>query len=52
MAICGVALFSLDVSAQTASIVGSVKDPSGAVLPGVSIKVKNTGTGLTRDSDQ
>lgn len=44
-----ISFFSLDVFAQTAGIVGSVKDPSGAVLPGVSITVKNTGTGLSRN---
>src|SRR6266699_788682 len=48
LAMCGVALFSLDLFAQTANIVGTVKDPTGAVLPGVSMTVKNTGTGLTR----
>src|SRR6058998_3114883 len=32
----------------TATIVGVVKDTSGALIPGVSIGVKNTETGLTR----
>ncbi len=49
VAMCVVAVFSLDGFGQTANIVGTVKDPSGAVLPGVSITVKNSGTGLTRD---
>jgi len=35
--------------AQTAtgSIVGTVTDPSGAVLPGVTVTIKSTTTGLT-----
>ena len=48
--VAGVLLCAVDVLAQTASVVGTVKDPSGAVLPGVSITVRNTGTGLSRDS--
>jgi outer membrane receptor protein involved in Fe transport len=38
------------VSAQTfrGSILGTVTDTSGAVLPGATVKVKNTGTGLER----
>jgi len=37
-------------SAQTfrGSILGTVTDTSGAVLPGATVKVKNTGTGLER----
>jgi len=31
-----------------ATILGTVKDPSGAVLPGVHVQVTNTGTGLAR----
>src|ERR1035441_4901060 len=40
------------VSAQTfrGSILGTVSDTSGAVLPGAAVKVKNTGTGLERTS--
>ena len=49
MVIACVTVFSANVFAQTASTVGTVKDPSGAVLPGVSITVKNAGTGLTRN---
>ena len=32
----------------TGSVNGTVKDSAGAVLPGVSIKLMNTDTGLTR----
>jgi hypothetical protein len=32
------------------SVVGDVTDPQGAVLPGVSVKLTNTGTGLTLDA--
>src|SRR5437867_7110315 len=35
-------------SAATATILGVVKDTSGALVPGVSITVKHTETGLTR----
>lgn len=34
---------------STGSVSGTVHDQTGAVLPGVSIKVANTGTGLTRE---
>lgn len=39
-------------SAQTlyGSIVGNVTDPQGAVLPGVSVTITNTGTGLKLDA--
>ena len=50
LTICCATILAVDALAQTASIVGTVKDPSGAVLPGVSITIKNTGTGLTRDT--
>ena len=33
---------------STAQITGSVKDQTGAVLPGVEVTVTHTGTGLTR----
>src|SRR5947199_9900672 len=36
------------ISAATATILGVVKDTSGALVPGVSITVKHTETGLTR----
>ena len=37
----GFAFLPLIASAQTSSIIGIVKDPSGAVLPGVSIQVSS-----------
>src|SRR6516165_2013581 len=36
--------------ANTAQIIGSVKDPSGAVLPGVEITVTQTATGAKRSA--
>src|SRR5439155_25221480 len=33
---------------STATIIGTVKDTSGALIPGVSITVKQTESGLTR----
>src|SRR5512145_163082 len=40
---------SVDIQAQaTAQISGTVKDQSGAVLPGVDIKATNTATGIER----
>ena len=39
------------VSAQsgpTGTLSGTVKDPSGALMPGVDITIRNTGTGQTR----
>ena len=51
-ALAALLLFSLiggTVWAQvTASIVGTVKDMSGGVLPGAQVTVKHTETGLTR----
>jgi outer membrane receptor protein involved in Fe transport len=45
------ALLCLNAWAQsTASINGSVKDPSGAVLPGVEVTVTQTETGLKRSA--
>ena len=45
-----IALGTCQVFAQTstATIVGSVRDTTGALLPGVSITVKHTESGLTR----
>ena len=38
-------------AAQTAgTITGAVQDASGAVLPGVTVTVRNLGTGLVRTS--
>ena len=47
-----VGLTALRVDAQVlyGSIVGNVTDPQGAVLPGVSVKITNTGTGLTLET--
>ncbi len=39
-----------DAQALYGSIVGSVADPQGAVLPGVTVKITNTGTGLTLET--
>ncbi len=39
---------SADCQVLYGSIVGTVTDPSGAVVPGSAITVTNTGTGLTR----
>src|SRR5438876_8013810 len=38
------------ISSATATILGVVKDTSGALVPGVSINVKHTETGLTRSA--
>src|SRR6516225_10237719 len=44
-------LFSVTVWAQgTAQISGTVKDQTGAVLPGVEVTVTQTGTGLMRNT--
>ena len=44
-------LWSTAVWAQvTAQISGTVKDPSGAVLPGVEVTATNTGTGVSRNA--
>ena len=45
-------LFGLSLSAfgQTATIVGTVTDASGGVLPNVTIKITNTATGVTKTS--
>lgn len=40
--------FHLVIHAQTASITGTVTEPSGAVVPGASITVRNTATNATR----
>jgi hypothetical protein len=34
----------------TATILGTVKDSAGAIIPGVGITAKNLGTGLTRNA--
>jgi hypothetical protein len=40
--------FSASTFAQTATIVGTVTDPSGAVVPNVNVTLTNTDTGLAR----
>ncbi|MGB2672002.1 MAG: carboxypeptidase regulatory-like domain-containing protein [Candidatus Acidiferrum sp.] len=40
--------FSFSTFAQTATIVGTVTDPSGAVVPNVSVTLTNTDTNLSR----
>src|SRR5579862_96393 len=46
-------LAALSLSAQTfrGTILGTVTDPSGAVVPGAKVTVKNTGTGLARSTE-
>src|SRR5258708_35247511 len=46
-------LATANLSAQTfrGTILGTVTDPSGAVLPGAKVTVKNTGTGLERTTE-
>jgi Carboxypeptidase regulatory-like domain len=40
--------FSASTFAQQATIVGTVTDPSGAVVPNVNVTITNTGTGVSR----
>jgi hypothetical protein len=44
-----VAALSLSALGQDATVVGTVTDPSGSVVPNVSITVTNTDTGLVRN---
>ena len=48
-----VILAAVSLSAQTfrGTILGTVTDPTGAVLPGAKVTVKNTGTGLERSTE-
>jgi hypothetical protein len=48
-----VLLAAVSLSAQTfrGTILGTVTDPSGAVVPGAKVTVKNTGTGLERSTE-
>ena len=43
----GVALCALATLLFTGSVLGTVKDSSGATMPGVTIDVRNTGTGVS-----
>src|SRR5438105_15664121 len=51
-AICFTLFFTSPGYSQLSSgaVLGTVTDATGAVIPGVSIKVTNTATGLTRDA--
>ncbi len=56
LALLGLLIFSLadaNSSAQTfrGTRLGTVTDPSGAVLPGAKVTAKNTGTGLERSTE-
>jgi hypothetical protein len=48
-----VLLAAVSLSAQTfrGTILGTVTDPSGAVVPGAKVTAKNTGTGLERSTE-
>src|SRR5262249_33520077 len=48
-----VVLLAIALSAQTfrGTILGRVTDPSGAVIAGAKVTVKNTGTGLERATE-
>ena len=48
VAFCWVALQSAYGQSATATIFGTVKDVSGAIMPGASITVTNQSTGITR----
>src|SRR5262249_37294523 len=45
--LCGVVVFGQTTSG---TIAGTVLDPQGNVLPGASVKIKNLGTGATREA--
>ena len=48
--VLGCCCFTLTVQAQQSRIVGTVKDPSGAVVPSASITAKNLNTGEVRQA--
>jgi hypothetical protein len=47
---CGIGVTRLAAQGATATILGSVTDASGAVVPGAAIQVKNLGTGQTQSA--
>jgi hypothetical protein len=53
MSLVFILLATLNLSAQTfrGTILGTVTDPSGAVVPGAKVTAKNTGTGLERSTE-
>ncbi|HSH16120.1 MAG TPA: carboxypeptidase-like regulatory domain-containing protein, partial [Verrucomicrobiae bacterium] len=53
VALLGIALLPLGASAQTyrGTILGTVTDPSGAVVPGAKVTVRNVNTGLIRETE-
>jgi len=48
LALCSPALFAQGGAVTTGTISGVVKDPTGAVIPGAEVLVKNVDTGVTR----
>jgi hypothetical protein len=46
--VLGVSIWQVSAQATTATILGTVKDDSGAVLPGVSVSVRHLDTGTVR----
>ena len=48
---CLVSLPAIAQSASTATIVGTVVDPQGAVVPGAKVTATNQGTGISRSSN-
>lgn len=50
LALIFLAQITLHAQLPTATILGAVKDESGAVVPGATITARNTGTGMTRST--
>ena len=52
LAIAGIFILAVPTTAQTlyGSVVGLAKDAQGAVLPGATVTLVNSGTGLKRDT--
>ena len=48
-AVCALAVLPVAAQEITATLTGTVTDETGAVLPGVTVTVKNTGTGFAKD---